>query len=572
VLGVLVYVLWLGTRDFWYPGEPDLAEICRAMFDSGDWTVPRRNGEIFLNYGPLFFWAGTLSSHLLGGLSEFALRLPSALAAIGLVVATSLVGSRWFGPRAGLWAGLLLLVSWEFSWQAIGFRVDMLFALFVGLGIFTYASGTGPKPRWTLRVAGFVLLGLAVLVKGPLGLLLPGLVLTLWHAGRREWRALLELAPLAMVAVAVALPWHVASAMSLGTETVIEEFTAQNFNRFGSGERGHGRPAYYYIARIWIDLTLWAVLLPFALWWIFRREIWRDRRVQLALWWFGTFFLFLSFAATKRKLYLIPAYPAASLLLARWISSLGEEPAEASSPDARPAQAFAVGFWILLAVVAVASLAAAAGLGWIVGRLDVPETTREVLIDLRLPALGIGLTMAALWLWVGRVRRRGELPLTLRHLALAQVALYLLVVAWVFPTLNPLNTYAPVGRWIAAQTRPDTRLGYLGSDRKVGAFGYYTGKRIDRVESRSEIEAFFQAHPDSLVVLEEKRAREFLAGQETYWSGLVVREFEAARRRYFVLRGPGDAVPSAPSPRDPERNAGQDPPLAHRAAAHGVVP
>jgi len=64
-LGVLVYVLWLGTRDFWYPGEPDLAEICRAMFVSGDWIVPRRNGEIFLNYGPLSFWAGTVSSHLL---------------------------------------------------------------------------------------------------------------------------------------------------------------------------------------------------------------------------------------------------------------------------------------------------------------------------------------------------------------------------------------------------------------------------------------------------------------------------------------------------------------------------
>jgi 4-amino-4-deoxy-L-arabinose transferase-like glycosyltransferase len=106
VLGALVYVLWLGTRDFWYPGEPDLAEISRAMFASGDWIVPRRNGEVFLNYGPLFFWASTFASHLLGGMSEFALRLPNALAAVAVVVATSLVGSRWFGTRAGLWAGL----------------------------------------------------------------------------------------------------------------------------------------------------------------------------------------------------------------------------------------------------------------------------------------------------------------------------------------------------------------------------------------------------------------------------------------------------------------------------------
>jgi 4-amino-4-deoxy-L-arabinose transferase-like glycosyltransferase len=537
-LGVLVYVLWLGARDFWYPGEPDLAEICRAMFVSGDWIIPRRNGEMFLNYGPLFFWAGTLSSHLLGGVSEFALRLPNALAAIGLVVATSLVGSRWFGPRAGLWAGLLLLASWEFSWQAIGFRVDVLFALFIGLGIFTYASGAGHDARWAPRVAGFALLGLAVLVKGPLGLLLPGLVLTLWHASRREWRALLELAPLAMVTIAVALPWYIASAMSLGADTVINEFMGQNFSRFGSGERGHGRPAHYYVTRIWFDLSLWALLLPFSLWWIFKREVWRDRRVQLALWWFGTFFLFLSLAATKRKLYLLPAYPAAVLLLSRWISALGEERADITPPDPRPAQVFAAGFWILLAVVAVASLAAAAGPGLIVGRLDVPETTREVLLDLRLPALVIGLANAALWLWVGRARRLGELGATLRRLALAQVLLYLAVVTLVFPTLNPLRTYAPPCRWIADRIASEARLGFMGSNRKVGAFGYYTGKQIERVESESDIEAFFQEHPDSLVVVQEKRSQELFDHQKTDWSARVVREFDAARRRYFVLRGP----------------------------------
>lgn len=537
-LGGLIYVLWLGARDFWYPGEPDLAEICRAMFVSGDWTVPRRNGEIFLNYGPLFFWAGTLSSHLLGGVSEFALRLPNALAAIGIVVATSLVGSRWFGPRAGLWAGLLLLASWEFSWQAIGFRVDVLFALFIGLGIFTYASGAGPDARWAPRVAGFALLGLAVLVKGPLGLLLPGLVLTLWHAARREWRALLELAPLAMVTIAVALPWYIASAMSLGADTVINEFMGQNFSRFGSVARGHGRPAYYYIARIWVDLTLWAVLLPFALWWIFKRKVWRDRRVQLALWWFGTFFIFLSLAVTKRKLYLLPAYPAAVLLLARWISALGEEQADSPSPDPRPARVFAAGFWILLAVVAVGSLVAAAALGRIVGRLDIPEVTQEVFLELRLPALVIGLAAVPLWLWIGHARLRGDLRATLRRLALAQVLLYLAVVAWVFPTLNPLNTYAPPCRWIAEQIDSEAHLGFMGSERKLGAFGYYTGKRIERVESESDIEAFFQEHPDSLVVVQEKRSQELFDRQETDWSARVVREFDAARRRYFVLRGP----------------------------------
>jgi hypothetical protein len=164
--------------------------------------------------------------------------------------------------------------------------------------------------------------------------------------------------------------------------------------------------------------------------------------------------------------------------------------------------------------------------------------TQEVFLDLRLPALVIGLAAVPLWLWIGHARLRGDLRATLRRLALAQVLLYLAVVALVFPTLNPLNTYAPPCRWIAEQIDSEAHLGFMGSDRKVGAFGYYTGKRIERVESESDIEAFFQEHPESLVVAEEKTTEELFASQKVDWSARVVREFEAARRRYFVLHGP----------------------------------
>jgi hypothetical protein len=61
---------------------------------------------------------------------------------------------------------------------------------------------------------------------------------------------------------------------------------------------------------------------------------------------------------------------------------------------------------------------------------------------------------------------------------------------------------------------------------------------MDRVESESEIEAFFRQHPGSLVVAEEKRSEELIASGKADWSGRVVRDFEAARRRYIVLGGP----------------------------------
>ena len=180
-LGLLLYLPWLGLRDLWYPDEPDIAAVGKVMYESGDWVSPRRVGVIWVDYPPMIYWTATISAHALGGYSEFAFRLPTALAAIALVLLTCGVGSRWFNARAGLWAGFMLLTFQHYWYNAINYRPDVQFALPLAAGIFLYAAGVGDRPRWLLRVGAFVLLGVAMLAKGPLGLLLPGLVLTLWH-------------------------------------------------------------------------------------------------------------------------------------------------------------------------------------------------------------------------------------------------------------------------------------------------------------------------------------------------------------------------------------------------------
>jgi 4-amino-4-deoxy-L-arabinose transferase-like glycosyltransferase len=50
VLGAVMYVAFLGQRHLWYPDEPDIGEVCRAMHLSGDWIVPRRNGQAWVDY------------------------------------------------------------------------------------------------------------------------------------------------------------------------------------------------------------------------------------------------------------------------------------------------------------------------------------------------------------------------------------------------------------------------------------------------------------------------------------------------------------------------------------------
>jgi 4-amino-4-deoxy-L-arabinose transferase-like glycosyltransferase len=541
LVAILIYIPWLGFRDLWYPDEPDIAEVCRAMFQSGDWIVPRHHGEIWVDYPPMVYWMGFISSHLLGGMSEFALRLPCALAAIGLVLATCATGSRWFGQRSGLWAGIVLATTGQFVWQTISYRPDMLFSLFIGLGLFTYLKGVEERPRWGPRIAGFAFLGLAVLSKGPLGLLLPGLVLALWHGVRREWRALLELAPLAVVSLAVAVPWYAACAQTMGTKNMLQEIYLQNFARFESGFRGHGRPFYYYFTKIWTDLQPWVVLLPFAIWRIIRGKLWRDKYMQLALWWFGTFFVFLSIAATKRQLYLLPAYPAVVLMLASWFSAVNQAEAVDATPDVRPAQTIVavlnIGFWVIAALAFVS----VAFLGTAVARFKLDSQWREIVLSLRAPGVALGVITLVSGFWIRAAWRRRETSTSLWRLALAYVLVYLVFVGWFLPAFNPIKTYVPQSRWIREQIDSETKIGLVNlryENLKRGAFEYYTGVQVDLLETSDDLEQFFREYPRSMVLVHKGVADQFFAGDNARWRTRVVREFKASGYSYLVLRGP----------------------------------
>jgi 4-amino-4-deoxy-L-arabinose transferase-like glycosyltransferase len=515
------------------------------MYLSGDWVAPRRMGVIWVDYPPLLYWAGGVSAHLLGGISEFAFRLPNALTAIALAVLTCLVGSRWFGNRAGLWAGLMLLTYQQYALQAVGFRPDLLFSIAITGGLVCYAAGAGSRPRWYLRVAGFALLGVAMLAKGPLGLLLPGLVLSLWHGTRREWRRILELAPLSLVALAVYMPWFVACARAMGSDNILYELYAQNLARFVGADRGHGQPVYYFVQHIWLDLIPWSVLLPFALYWIHRSRMWRDRNVQLLLWWVGAFVVFLSIAATKRQLYLLPAYPAFALLMAPWLASVGRNDGiERLSPSPRPARAFG---WIVVAVLvvlAIGSFAAAIGFETIaeIEELSPPEIESGRLA--RLPAAALGVLLIASAIWIGIATRQGRIRALLRRTAVAHIAIYLVLLAWLLPAFNAAKTYKPQGEWLRAEMGSATHFGLMYPEadfgfRKMGAFGYYSGKLVRLLNDGDDVDEFFRKHPTSVALIYEDYVESLFADDPETWRARVVRDdLYTGSRRYVVIRGP----------------------------------
>jgi 4-amino-4-deoxy-L-arabinose transferase-like glycosyltransferase len=563
VAGIAIYGFCLGTRDLWFPDEPNTGEVTQAMYYSGDWVSPRRTDEIWVDYPPLLYWAGCASSHLLGGITAFSLRLPCALAAILLALATCRAGSRWFGPRAGLWAGFTLLTFTQFWVNAVGYRPDMLFSLFIGLGVLLYASAFGAdRPEWGPRIMAFGLFGLAVLTKGPLGVLLPGLVLFLWHAIRREWRSLLALAPLALLSFAIYVPWFLACARAMGTDNILREFWAQNFQRFYSGFRGHQHAFHYYLIQTWADLALWSPLLPFAIRWLCRGGGWRDRNVQLLLCWFGAMLVFLSIAVTKRQVYLMPAHAAAALMLAPYLAAVGRPAGPRPAPDGRPARwlvaALAVALSIVGAAGLVASIAPALFLDWLQDWKP-DELLRATLLAERAPVALLSAVALAGALWMLKAWRAGDLPASLARTAAVQVPIYLLVSALVLPTLNPIRTYAPEGQWIREHVAPgETAFALFNPElghHKRSAFQYYAwplkvvwaregtspaddpqGRALQTV---ADVDRFFERHPGSICLVGEKFLKLFLDSDREAWEARIVKtDCIAGEYPYTVLRGP----------------------------------
>ena len=508
LVGALLYLSFLGLREVWYPDEPDIAEVTRAMFDSGDWVSPRRMGEIWIDYPPMVYWIGVVSSHLFGGMSAFALRLPNAIGALATVLFTAAVVNAWFGRAAAFWAGFSLLTFMQFVYEGNSYRPDIMFTLSIAAGIFSYVAGSEAGKGLAMRALAFAFFGVAMLSKGPLGLLLPGLVLVIWLGLDRRWLRILELAPLSLISVAIFGLWFAANAEAMGWSKALYEFYAQNFERFATSEnRGHGQPWYYYLRNFWVDFLPWSWLFPAAVWWLYRNDRWEDRRIRIVALWFFIFLVFLSLAATKRQLYFLPAYPAAAVLLGIWLADVCK-PAAESPTGAAALRNYA---WI-----GTAALVILGGIVlWLSQNLDVLAAGRElnyqemeIAANLPMPLVILGVCMILGGAIIGVAWKKGGKSATPLAIGTAHVLLYVAILAFLLPTMEPVKTYKPQSAWISDAIDGEPRFGMVdkfGVGRR-GGFAYYTRTAVDLLDGPQDTVDYLREYPRTIVLV---RATQF---------------------------------------------------------------
>jgi 4-amino-4-deoxy-L-arabinose transferase-like glycosyltransferase len=295
----------------------------RAMVERSDYLVPYFQGEPFFDKPPLTYWLIALAFRVAGFTPEVA-RWVSAGAAVATVLTTVWLGSLLLNRQAALVGGYILGTTFAFTSFGRLAMSDMLLALFstLSMGLAVRALRGEHSYGWLAALGG--VLGLGFLTKGPIALLLPGLgvLLVAWRQ-RRQLPQLAGGIAVGVVAFAVCgLSWFVSIGLRLGWEPLEYFFLSENLQRFASAKYHAGQPIWYYGPTYLAEAAPWSLFLPVALW-----SFWRKSRqtvdpgVALLLGWFGLMVVPLTLSRGKLDYYLLPLYPAISLVLGGFFGS-----------------------------------------------------------------------------------------------------------------------------------------------------------------------------------------------------------------------------------------------------------
>jgi 4-amino-4-deoxy-L-arabinose transferase-like glycosyltransferase len=342
LLATFLLVLEPGRVPLFEPDEGRYGEIPREMLATGDWITPRLNGVLYFEKPPLYYWSVAASMAVLGP-TELAVRLPGKLSAAGMVLLAAGFARRRWGARTGLLSGLVLassLLVVALSRIAI---IDPMLSLAMAGAAFAFAEfaeghEAGDARRARRALYGFhVACAAAVLLKGLIGVVLPGGAIVLWTLVTSRWRTLARVfspGPLG-VFLLLAVPWHVAMARRY-PDFLQFYFIHEHFQRFATTEHRREGPLVYFVPVLLAGLLPWTGFLAHMkeTWPGLRRTAWKTRATEGFLWIFATLvFAFFSVSRSKLIPYVLPIWPALAVLLA-----LGIERARARGASFRGAR------------------------------------------------------------------------------------------------------------------------------------------------------------------------------------------------------------------------------------------
>lgn len=345
IVGLASLVLWLGCGLFNTKGEPREAVVALSMLKTGDWISPINNGVDMAYKPPFFHWCIALCSLLQGYVSEFTSRLPSAVAALAmLLVAYRSMLRNKVKPEVAILASMVTLTAFEVHRSAMACRVDMMLSALVVISIYLLNRWYLSRRIWIAPVA-VLTMSAAALTKGPVGVLLPCCVTGLFMLVRGEnfLKAFLKCLAFALASCALPLVWYYMAYQERG-DAFLYLVYEENVLRFTGkmAYSSHEAPAIYNVVTLVTGFLPYTLLLLMSLFgvkyskadsrmkgkaWDMCRRAWARLRAMsdqnlLSLLAIVFMFVFFCIPKSKRSVYLLPIYPFLSYYIAKLILHL----------------------------------------------------------------------------------------------------------------------------------------------------------------------------------------------------------------------------------------------------------
>src|SRR5712692_3611155 len=351
-LCLILFVPFLGARDFW-DLENEFAEVVRVMLIDGNYVLPTVNGTLWTASPPFYFWLATLFSWLTGEATEWAIRFPSAISATELILVFYYFVRKRFNARVAFVSTIVLATSVLTIHVERHVPVNMTFYLFVILALFLLMEVLVFGSHRAIHVYGaWFFMGLACLTSGPMGLLIPAIVVCPYLVLSGRWKNALALRPFSGVLLfaAVIAPWAASVAWKASgawTQIVYIQLGVLHYPR----HRGADHQFFFSFPLAFAPWCFLFIPAVFSLW-RDRSKIWQDEILFLLIW-FSTVLLFSDLLPGHHGHYLFLAYFPTALGLGIYLDRL---------TDSAPGSAlrvwthrFVVGFCLLLVVAAVAA-------------------------------------------------------------------------------------------------------------------------------------------------------------------------------------------------------------------------
>jgi len=316
ILSAALFFVALEKASLWDIDEPNNAECSREMLERHDFIVPTFNYELRGDKPVLIYWFMQLSYRIFG-INEFSARFFSPIFGIASVLLVYLFGCQIFNFETGLWASLILITTLLFNVSVRIATPDAMLIFFINLAIFSFYLGySKDKPFYFYLF--YIAMALAVLTKGPMGVVLPLGTVFFFILIKRQIGILREMRIKEgiIIFLILVLPWYTLVSIKTDGKFFSEFIIKHNIYRYLHTMQGHKGPFFYYLLVLPFGLFPWGGILPFLPFYSYKKM----KDAHLFLWiWIILFTVFFSFARTKLPTYINPIFPGLSLLLAHYI-------------------------------------------------------------------------------------------------------------------------------------------------------------------------------------------------------------------------------------------------------------